>query len=100
MEQSGFEHYLLPLAEDVVSVEIVLHEGAPSIGPLGAKGAGEIPILNVGATIACAVAQATGRPVGELPLTPPKVLDLIRRNPPTLDFDHINPVWHANLVRR
>lgn len=100
MEQSGFEHYLLPLAEDVLPVEIVLHEGAPSIGPLGAKGAGEIPILNVGATIACAIARATGKPVTELPLTPPRVLELMQGNAKALDFDHISPVWLANLARR
>jgi len=41
IEQSGFEQYLLPLADDVVPVEIVLHEGAPSIGPFGTKGAGD-----------------------------------------------------------
>lgn len=77
MEQTGFEQYLLPLAEDVVPVEIVLHEGAPSIGPFGAKGAGEIPIMNVGATVACAVSRAIGKSVTELPLTPPRVLALL-----------------------
>ena len=45
--QDGFETYRVPLAQDVVPVEIDLYEGAPSIGPLGAKGAGEVPILNV-----------------------------------------------------
>jgi len=32
---------------DVVPVEISLYEGAPSIGPLGTKGAGEVPILKL-----------------------------------------------------
>lgn len=98
MEQSGFEHYLLPLAGDVLPVDIVLHEGAPSIGPLGAKGAGEIPIMNVGATVACAVARATGKPVSELPLTPPRVLDMLTRAPAALDFEHISSSWLANTV--
>ena len=98
MEQPGFEQYLLPLAQDVLPVEIMLHEGAPSIGPLGAKGAGEIPIMNVGATVACAVSRATGKPVSELPLTPPRVLELLRRDGPALDFDHIAPSWRANIV--
>lgn len=76
-DQRGFETYLLPMAEDVVSVDIDLFEGAPSAGPLGTKGAGEVPILNVGAAVACAVANAIGKPVSRLPLTPPKVLALL-----------------------
>ena len=60
IRQTGLETYRVPLATDVVPVEVHLHEGAPSRGPLGAKGAGEIPILNVAATVACAVANATG----------------------------------------
>ena len=63
LAQAGFETYRLPLAGDSVPVRIDLHEGAPSIGPLGAKGAGEVPILNVGAAVACAVADAIDRPV-------------------------------------
>jgi CO/xanthine dehydrogenase Mo-binding subunit len=98
IEQPGFEHYLLPLAGDTLPIEVVLHEGAPSIGPLGTKGAGEVPILNVGATIACAVARATGCDVSELPLTPPRVLALLQGKAPRIDHAHISPAWCENLV--
>jgi CO/xanthine dehydrogenase Mo-binding subunit len=98
MEQPGFEHYLLPLAEDVVPVEVALHEGAPSIGPFGAKGAGEIPIMNVGATVACAVSRAIGKPVSELPLTPPRVLALIRGEGQAPELPHIAREWVKNTV--
>lgn len=96
--QSGFETYRLPGALDVVPVEIELHEGAPSIGPLGTKGAGEVPILNVGATIACAVSRAVGKPIHELPLTPPKVLGLILDDPRHLDHPHISATWIDNTI--
>jgi len=96
--QSSLETYRVPLAQDVVPVEIVLHEGAPSIGPLGSKGAGEVPILNVAATIACAVAQATGKRVQEIPLTPPRVLALLLDRTPPLDFPHIRNDWRANVL--
>lgn len=99
IRQTGFETYRLPLAEDVVPVEIELHEGAPSMGPLGTKGAGEVPILNVGATIACAVANATGKRVQELPLTPPRVLELLLDRKADLTFPHIVPLWRNNLLR-
>ena len=86
------------MAQDVVPVGSILYEGAPSIGPLGTKGAGEVPILNVGATIACAVARATGKDVHELPLTPPNVLRLLRGSDVTLNHPHISPDWSTNTM--
>lgn len=97
-DQSGFETYRIPLAEDVVPVDLEMYEGAPSIGPLGAKGAGEVPILNVGATIACAVANATGKPVSELPLTPPRVLSLLRGRTGDIELEHISRNWRDNVI--
>jgi CO/xanthine dehydrogenase Mo-binding subunit len=98
IRQDGLENYRVPLALDVVPVEISLYEGAPSIGPLGTKGAGEVPILNVGAAIACAVSNAIGRRVQELPLTPPRVLELILGNDRPLKLRHIADAWQDNLL--
>ncbi|TWB98417.1 CO/xanthine dehydrogenase Mo-binding subunit [Bradyrhizobium macuxiense] len=97
--QNGFETYRVPLALDVVPVEISLYEGAPSIGPLGTKGAGEVPILNVGAAVACAVANATGKRVQALPLTPPRVLELLLDRTQDLALSHIADAWTDNLIR-
>jgi CO/xanthine dehydrogenase Mo-binding subunit len=97
--QDGLETYRVPLAQDVVPVEVSLYEGAPSIGPLGTKGAGEVPILNVGAAIACAVSNAISRPVQELPLTPPRVLELILGKNQPLTFSHIADAWRDNMLR-
>jgi CO/xanthine dehydrogenase Mo-binding subunit len=98
IRQSGLETYRTPLAQDVVPVEVDLYEGAPSIGPLGTKGAGEVPILNVGAAIACAIANATGRRVQELPLTPPRVLELMLGKNEPLRFPHIADAWRDNVL--
>jgi CO/xanthine dehydrogenase Mo-binding subunit len=99
LEQPGFEEYLLPLAPDVLPIEIELYEGAPSCGPLGTKGAGEVPILNVGATVACAVARATGCDLRALPLTPPAVLAAMKSDAAPLDHAHISAVWLQNCTR-
>jgi len=99
-DQTGFEAYRLPLAQDVVPIEFDLFEGAPSCGPLGTKGAGEVPILNVGATIGCAIANATGKQVSQLPLTPPRVLALLDGRDEPLALDHISAVWSNNTLRR
>lgn len=98
IRQNSLETYRVPLAQDVVPVEISLYEGAPSIGPLGTKGAGEVPILNVAAAIGCAVANATGRRVQEIPLTPPRVLELLLGDNRALELPHIAQSWRANVL--
>jgi len=100
VRQDSLETYRVPLAGDVIPVEISLYEGAPSIGPLGTKGAGEVPILNVGAAIACAVSNAIGRRVAELPLTPPRVLELILGDDRSLAIPHIAKAWRDNVLTK
>jgi CO/xanthine dehydrogenase Mo-binding subunit len=98
IRQQSFETYRLPLAGDVVPVQIDLYEGAPSFGPLGAKGAGEVPILNVAAAVANAVADAIGRPVAQIPLTPPRILGALLGVEPTERLTHIAPSWRDNVL--
>jgi carbon-monoxide dehydrogenase large subunit len=73
--------YLMPTASDFPIVRAVALEEKPAPhNPLGAKGAGEGGIIPVGGVIANAVAAAL-RPLGveprELPLSPPRVWELI-----------------------
>ena len=100
IRQDGLETYRVPLALDTVPVEIDLYEGAPSIGPLGAKGAGEVPILNPPAAVACAVANATGCRVQQMPLTPPRVLGLLLGKVPAVELPHIADNWWDNVLMR
>ena len=96
--QQDFGTYKIPGSLDIVPIDFHFHEGAPSIGPFGAKGAGEIPILNVGASIGCAVANATGKTVNQLPLTPPKVLQIIDRPSGEFDLSYIKSNWSENII--
>jgi CO/xanthine dehydrogenase Mo-binding subunit len=100
IEQRSLETYRVPLAPDAVPVEIDLFEGAPSIGPLGTKGAGEVPILNVAAAVGCAVADATGRKVQQTPLTPPRVLAMLLGREPAVELPHIAEDWWDNVLMR
>jgi CO/xanthine dehydrogenase Mo-binding subunit len=84
----------VPLALDTVPVEIDLYEGAPSIGPLG----GEVPIMNPPAAIACAVANATGLRIQQMPLTPPRVLGLLMGNESAVELPHIADNWWDNVL--
>jgi carbon-monoxide dehydrogenase large subunit len=74
--------YLMPTASDFTNIRAVALEEKPAPhNPLGAKGAGEGGIIPVGGVIANAVANALA-PLGveprELPLTPPRVWQLIQ----------------------
>jgi xanthine dehydrogenase YagR molybdenum-binding subunit len=68
--------YLVPVNADApdVTIEFVdVHDEV--VGPLGAKGVGEIGQVGTAAAIANAVFHATGRRVRELPLAPELVMD-------------------------
>ena len=75
--------YLLPTASDFPNIRAVALEDKPSpTNPLGAKGAGEGGIIPVGGVIANAIAAALaslGVEPRELPLSPPRVWELINR---------------------
>jgi xanthine dehydrogenase YagR molybdenum-binding subunit len=73
---SNLAEYLVPVNADApdVAVEFVeVHDEL--VGPLGAKGVGEIGQVGVAAAIANAVFHATGRRVRELPIAPELVMD-------------------------
>jgi carbon-monoxide dehydrogenase large subunit len=78
----SFADYLMPTASDFPSIRAVALEQKPSpLNPMGTKGAGEGGIIPVGGVVANAVAAALGS-LGvqprELPLTPPRVWQLIQ----------------------
>jgi carbon-monoxide dehydrogenase large subunit len=74
--------YLLPTADDFPRIRAIPLEEHPSpINPLGAKGAGEGGIVPVGGVVANAVAAALatlGVEPRALPLSPPRVWQLIQ----------------------
>ena len=84
----SFADYLLPTASDFPNVRAVALEEKPSpTNPLGAKGAGEGGIIPVGGVVANAVAAALsslGVEPHDLPLSPPRVWELIRAARPPL----------------
>jgi carbon-monoxide dehydrogenase large subunit len=71
--------YLLPTAGDFPVIRAHAMEAKPAPhNPLGAKGAGEGGIIPVGGVIANAVANALGVEPRVLPLSPPRVWELIQ----------------------
>jgi 2-furoyl-CoA dehydrogenase large subunit len=76
---ASFMDYLCPTAPDLPGATIG-HRSTPSpFLPLGAKGLGEGNTMSAPAAIANAVADAISRDDLELPLTPPRVWELLSR---------------------
>lgn len=70
--------YGIPKADRLPTIETIILEIPSKAGPMGAKGIGEPPIVPGAAAIANAVANATGKRVTEMPLTPQRVIKAIQ----------------------
>ena len=81
-----FLDYLLPTSTDIPDFETAVLDLAPSpLNPLGVKGAGEVGIVATGAALSNAVSQALsplGVQVRDLPLSPDRIVSLIRQARP------------------
>jgi len=62
--------YTIPTVGDVPEVNAIIVEAASGVGPFGAKGLGEQPIIPTAAAVANAIAHATGVRMTRLPITP------------------------------
>jgi xanthine dehydrogenase YagR molybdenum-binding subunit len=66
--------YHVPVHLDVPEIDVIWTDEADPRTPMGARGIGEIGITGVGAAVANAVFNATGKRVRDLPITLDKVL--------------------------
>ncbi|ABK53414.1 xanthine dehydrogenase, molybdenum binding subunit apoprotein [Acidothermus cellulolyticus 11B] len=76
-----FADYLVPTALEVPDITVRIVESGEGKGPMQARGIGEPPIGPVAAAIASAIADAIGIEPRRLPMTPERLLDLLRDNP-------------------
>ncbi len=70
--------YALPHSQDVPTITPLLVEVPSELGPFGAKGVGEPPVVPVAAAIANAIRDAVGVRMTELPMTPERVFTSMR----------------------
>jgi carbon-monoxide dehydrogenase large subunit len=71
--------YMIPLASDYPHLRAISLEAHPSPNnPLGAKGAGEGGIIPVAGALSNAIASALGIEPRDLPLTPPRIWQLLQ----------------------
>ena len=70
--------YKVPTALDTpIEINPIIVEHPEPSGPFGAKGVGEPGLIGAAASIANAVAKATGKRLHRLPMTPERVLDAL-----------------------
>ena len=81
---ADLDHYKIPTCEDVPEIVAELLDlPDPEVNTIGAKGLGEPPIIPLPAAVANAVADALGRRLYRLPLTPDYVLTQLQQDEKT-----------------
>lgn len=76
---ANLEDYKVPVIGDVPQIDVIfVDEADPAANSVGSKGLGEPPIIPAPAAIANAVADAIGVRVLDLPMTPERVLHVLR----------------------
>jgi xanthine dehydrogenase molybdenum-binding subunit len=73
-----FHDYKFPTAKDVPATKTIIVETYDPVGPFGAKGMGDFGLSATAPAIANAIYDATGIRLKELPMTPDKILALLR----------------------
>jgi CO/xanthine dehydrogenase Mo-binding subunit len=71
--------YALPSSRDVPTITPLLVEIPSPLGPFGAKGVGEPPVIPVAAAIANAIKDATGARMTQIPMTPERIFAALSR---------------------
>jgi CO/xanthine dehydrogenase Mo-binding subunit len=70
--------YALPHSQDVPNITPIMIEIPSALGPFGAKGVGEPPVVPVAGAIANAIYDAVGARVTQLPMTPERVFNAMQ----------------------
>jgi CO/xanthine dehydrogenase Mo-binding subunit len=78
MVNTSFADYKLLSSLEAPLTRPIIRETPHPFGPFGARGCGEAPVIPTGAAIANAIANATGVRVLDYPITPEKVLKLLK----------------------
>ena len=76
---ASFLDYIMPTALDFTEITPLIIETAHGEGPWGAKGIGEIATVPVAPAIANAIYDAIGIRIKDLPITPEKILRILKQ---------------------
>jgi len=80
LKQANLTDYKIPTSMDVPEMKIEFVTNPYEFGPFGAKCAGELPFVGAPPAVAAAVANALGKPINHLPITPEKLMEIDNEN--------------------
>lgn len=72
-------NYMIPTAQDVPRIDVTIVDNYDETGPFGAKGVGEPTLVPTAPAIANAIYDAVGVRLHDLPITPEKVLNALKK---------------------
>ena len=78
LQNPGFLDYRIPVASDVPMIDTVIVEVPNPRHPYGLRGVGEVPVTPTLAAVGNAIGDAIGIRPKSLPMSPPKVLKLMK----------------------
>ena len=79
LQNASFLDYRMPVTSDVPMIDTVIVEVPNPRHPFGLRGVGEVPVVPTMAAIGNAIGDAIGIRPQSLPMSPPKLLDLIEK---------------------
>ena len=79
LESNNFNTYKLPMTLDMPETEVVLYEQPVPSGPFGAKGIAQGAMVAVTPSIANAIYDAVGVFITDMPATPEKILEGLKK---------------------
>ena len=77
LQNASFLDYRMPVTSDVPMIDTVIVEVPNPRHPFGLRGVGEVPVVPTMAAIGNAIGDAIGVRPQSLPMSPPKLLELI-----------------------
>ena len=78
LDNPSFLDYRMPVASDLPMIETIVVEVPNPAHPYGVRGVGEVGIVPPLAAVANAVADATGKRMRDLPISPPRLLEALQ----------------------
>ena len=80
IRNNSFTDYIIPTAVDVPVMQVKMHVEEYPLGPYGAKGAGELPLVGVPGAYMAAMEQALGMDIHHIPFSAEDALTYLTPN--------------------
>lgn len=81
IQNDNFDHYHMPRTTQVPPIETIIVEVPDPLGPMGAKGIGELPVVPVAPAVLNAIRDAAGVDLEEVPVRPEDVQRALGASP-------------------